>query len=621
MQTLTARKCDDDLILATEKAGIDFHATEWEIWRWKKQSDADKPIIFRWSQLQLGLYLPAGDDHGFALLLKRVAVCLLFGIGGRRYAPSTVHNMIVWYKNFFLSLQSQGHFRMSLITSAQVRNCFDKYLSNFNTGKPNTLATIEQRLSHLYKIHQLKLYIGDGFEKDPFPKKFRNQVISKMKSGKVWEAPPEPVCFYLLNKSIEIIRCLSSDIIRIFTKYTEAANAAVRSGISERKRISHIANQSIATEYFDTESTLGNLIEGLDARRAIDVAYLMNRLVTACFIVITYTCGTRVSELRRATTSSVQKIQHSNGSEYYYYHAARSKKRYSTFGNDGEFLEGADIPWIMSPAAVTAMEVLYKLSAPARARSGSDNLWLTTNGNSLWSFKANRKCSVLSSTQFNIRLNNFSQFINLSEATGWKGRLHSHMGRKHLARFIAKRDRTGLGDLALQYSHVSAYSVDLSYARPDSEFHRMVKEELMVEMEAVARELTECDVNSVYTNNTSSEEPRVVAKFLGRIHTDREIKILLSRGTILIPCQWGVCMYRQETSACEGSRAEPNPANRNPSTCKGCVNFLAYAKHRRWWEDYRDDSVRLLRQSNLPKQVRLVLEQRMLEAEQILAKI
>ncbi|MDI2589817.1 hypothetical protein POF45_00005, partial [Pseudomonas sp. 681] len=442
-------------------------------------------------------------------------------------------------------------------------------------------------------------------------------ISANLTQPRAWEAPPEPVCIYLLRSAIRFLDVMTEELLRIFFKYVFAVEEAKGQGLVTKKKISAFANAVLKGENFPSGSEFDTLIKNLKADKPNDIASLLNHLQTACFVIISYTSGPRVSEIRRASTESLKYVRHIKGREFPYYYAARSKKRFSGDRNVSNATED-ESPWVLSPAGVIAFGVLKRLSEPARAKSKKDNLWLVTAGNALWPFNARQGYSVISSTAINKRLNSFAVFMNLKSTIGWEGRLYSHMGRKHFARFIAKRDRAALGDLALQYSHTSAYSVDISYAKPDSEFRRLLKEEFNVEMESVALELAGLSPQQIFHNVGAKFESRTIGKFVGQVRSIKEIRILLSRGTILVPCQWGVCMYRQETSACKGSKQEPNPENRSPSTCVGCLNFIATPKHRLWWQNYKDDSLRFLRQSNLPQQTRLILTSRLEECEEVL---
>lgn len=614
-------KPDNIIISGLGSRGIDYFADEWVFIYRIERSVADKPVVFSWPLLLKGFLQSNAHVNGFPDVLKKIAACFLLGLGGISYAPSTSKTQIIWVRNFLLHLNAEGHYRLSTITARQIQSAFNRYHKNGMSGELNTAATVKQRMGIVSKIYRLGRYIDDGLIEDPFPEKYRKRISVGLKLSLKWEAPPEPVCLMLLRESISFVELMAEDIIRIFIKYTVGVDAALGGTSYVKKKVSIAARKFISDESFSNSEAANKFIIGLNATKPQDIAFLLRHLLSACFVIISYTSGARVSEVRRAGMGSIKRVEHIEGREYPYYFAPRSKKRFDAYQNASNGGEDEDHPWILSPAAEGAFKILERVSEPARLKSGHNNLWLVTTGNALWPFSPTKGYVVVSGSTINKRLNDFGIFIGLESKTGWSGKLHSHMGRKHFARFVAKRDRTALGDLAVQYSHTSAFSVDISYASPDSEFRRLVREELNVEMESIASELAGLSPDDIYLSPGAKIGGRSVGKFVGQFRTSKEVKILLARGTTLVPCQWGVCMYRQETSACKGSRLEPNPAVKSPVVCKGCANFFATPKHYLWWENYKQDSVRLLRQSNISLQAKLILESRLAEAEEVLSDI
>jgi hypothetical protein len=98
--------------------------------------------------------------------------------------------------------------------------------------------------------------------------------------------------------------------------------------------------------------------------------------------------------------------------------------------------------------------VLERLSREVRRVSRVDSYWAAIQCTALWSCTDRTTVTAPAPPAINNRLNVFASMVGLAERTGWRGRLHSHMGRKASARFIAKRDRTALADLALQFGHL-----------------------------------------------------------------------------------------------------------------------------------------------------------------------
>ncbi len=599
------------------KIGLDFEAETWVVSS-HIQSAADAPVVFHWPKIFTDLAAYAGAN-GYCHVLKTVAGCLLTGVGARRYAPNTTMTNIVLLRSFLLTLLANNHDRLSLITPGQLDFLIQKYRVNTMSGEPNATATLTSRMNLISQLYRLKRYIGDGLNFEPFPANNRRRISRGLKESIFWEAPPEPVCLHLLRRSIEVVENLSEDMIRLFSKYSNAAEEAVGMGLKTKKTISSYALAAISDERFTSALHIPE-VGSYTILNTVHLGYLKNQLVTACFIVITYTCGPRVSEVRRATSASLRTIEHLGGRPFDYYFAPRSKQRFTSRINSSAGASDV-VPWVLSPIASEAFRIMREISRPLRKRSGIDNLWLTSTGNSLWAFKPKHLPGILTSGQFNQRLNSFAKFIDLEGSTGWNGRLHSHMGRKFLARFIAKRDRSYLGDLAVQFSHTTSDSVDYSYAQPDEDFRAVVKEEVAAEIDIVVDILVGSSPELIFLGATGSERTSQLKNFIGQCRSSRDVKKLLAKGALLVPCQWGLCLYRQETSACSGSKKGPDPSNRTPAICKGCTNFLATPRHAQWWRDYEEDSLRVLKQKNIPMQTKMILEERLKDAQSVLKSI
>lgn len=602
------------LLSSLSEIGISYDSGTWAL-KSKSNSVADKIVVIDWK----GLLGANGDqkaiNNNYSELLKLLAAGLILGLDGS-YASSTIKQRIIWLRGFFWHLQTDGYEILSIVDAFTVSKILSKCTA---VNSVISKATLDQRINILNQAHRLRFFTGIGFAGDPITKRSLAKINLKLRESIYWEAPPEPVCIYLLREAIRFIDQYAERIIELFTIYTVTVDKALANGCGTKKQISNYVN-SIATD--DIYRSLLNTIE--EARNwspsSASLAKLLKLTFTACFIVITFTSGPRVSELRRASSKSLRSRKHDNGMVYFYYHAVRSKLRFSSHTNVSSNDELDHDPWILAPAAVNAFQTLIKLSEPFREKSGIDNLWLTTRGNALWPFNPKKGFTVMSSSRVNAKMNQFADFIDLSKETKWTGKLHSHMGRKHLARFVAKRDRAMLGELALQYSHLSPQSVDISYARPDSEFRRMVQEELVKEMDFIGRELLLSDPDRLYQSDSNNAGNRV-SKFLGELRLSKDVKLLVSSGTILFPCQWGVCLYREETSACRGSKSAPNVITRTPKVCADCSNFFATSRHRLWWEEYRQDSFRILKQNNIPLQTKLLLRERVEKAEQVLTAL
>lgn len=575
----------------------------------------EKPVTIDFEKICLSI---GGLENSIVMNdLKQLAVCWIGGLDGRRKsAPATVLNKIRIIARFYRGVSKEGVERLCLLTQKKV----EEILFNHILSDTKNLRTVSFVCSVIRDLYLFKDWLVDGLPKDPFTLTIRGRLLSGLHNGDRWNAPDEPSSLLLLAKALEIIDSLPGLVLprlRLYAQYVAEAN---KIGLDSKKRVSnYVLNKfskmiAVGIDGLDRERQFYN---GLDLNRPADLALLVKRLQDACFVVLTYTSGFRVSELRRMTSKSLIWREHINGDRYPYLVARRSKKRYSAYDNSsGGTLDSN--PWVISPGGVKAFAVLVELSALVRDRSGVDNVWACYAGNGLWPLRSSvKRVSVPSGGVFNSRLNKFAIFVGLTDASGWKYRLHSHMGRKHFARYIVKRDRSGLGALALQYSHASAVSVDVSYAMPDAEFRRLIQDELATAMDSVVQELAGQDPERIYYSNKSG---RSVQRFMGSFVKEKDAKRLIATGTLLIPCQWGYCDYEKTQSSCSGGEL-PNPVRRTPEVCSSCPNFIATSVHEQWWREYLNDSERVLKLSSIPKQTVELLKARAEKAREVLSFI
>ncbi|WP_313037765.1 hypothetical protein [Stutzerimonas nitrititolerans] len=510
---------------------------------------------------------------------------------------------------------------MKLLTPKLVRSLVSEEIICVGKTDEVKAASANNYISIVRQLFILSKWLEGGLSKDPYPSLMRDGVVSKLRPAAYWSAPEEPMALLLVRKAIEVVRELPREVLPKYLAYIQAVNDANDMGLDKKKAVSNFAQKVLDGERFSDTPVLGGLLNSYNASRPADLARLIKRIQEACFIIIAFTSGPRVSEIRRLNSKSLMYRRHINGEEYPFIFAKRSKRKYSHISKSSAPAGESDDPWILSPAGVEAFQTLVSISRPIKERSGIDNLWACYSGNGLWPLRRKTTTvSITSSGRFNERLNSFADFVGLTALDGWKFKLHSHMGRKHFARFVVKRDRGALGDLAIQYSHATAVSVDISYAMPDGEFKRLVYEELAEAMDAVVEDLSGLSESQVYSASMADGSSRI-QKFLGRVLRDSDVKRLLAAGTKLIPCQWGYCLYDEKSSACQGGRELPNPINRSPDICSSCSNFHATPVHYLWWEEYRQDSLRVLSWSGMPEQVVKVVKARLDKAVEVLGVI
>lgn len=73
--------------------------------------------------------------------------------------------------------------------------------------------------------------------------------------------------------------------------------------------------------------------------------------------------------------------------------------------------------------------------------------------------------------------------------------------------------------------------------------------------------LAALDVERTYTPMRTEELGEIqkhMTRLVGDLRSGLEVRQLLGSGARLVPCDWGMCVYRLQTSACRGSQHGPS---------------------------------------------------------------
>jgi hypothetical protein len=510
----SARSSRKRILDALQHLGIDFRASVWP-------SPADETDIrIDWDLFFRERSFRAHAHPSLAPMYRWLASCWLTGCGGevRRYSMATVRGRLYAVRQAFHSFKADAE-SLPTLTPRQVQSAVRALQRTKDPSAHPSSQTVRLTLDSVQDVYRLRRFLPSALSCDPFPPAFIRCALADTRPPDPWSAPPEPVCLELIRQAIRMIETPADEIIRLRERYVLACEAAKRRHGRSIKRIVRDARAALSTERFSVLPGEAQPWTHLPATSPVSLKQLVAALEGACAVVLLFLSGPRVSELRRASTGCVRRIVHANGIAYPYFIAQRSKRGFGrTRSGTSPPRMGIERGWILGDAGVRALDVLRRLSRVTRRVSGIDSFWLTVHSPGLWTLVPKTPITIAPSSILNRHLNEFARFVQLFQRTGWSGRLHSHMGRKAYARFIAKRDRTALADLAIQFGHLSAYVTDRCYAQPDVEYRRLVEEELSGQMQEVAAELAGLDAAGTYSNLDSTQLLEMrdrAARFMG----------------------------------------------------------------------------------------------------------
>jgi integrase len=477
-----------------------------------------------------------------------------------------------------------------------------------------TGQTVSQLTQQKYRYFLVLLHAqGSRYEAvaiaDPFP----GGIVGDYRSERRWlPYTPDDIAIPLVAAALRLIAAPADDVIALQIRAQTAYDEALGRGIDQTKA-GFVVVDAIADFSFMTLPNEAAPWHGAPVTSTKQVRGLIDRLYDACFIVVAYLVGARVSEILGLQLGCIEQHPSAGGSEQFSYLAGRI---YKTARDN----VGTAHRWVAPAPVERAIIVMEQLSEPLRRRTGRTDLWLVMASTGLIGPAAQIETPVIGTVI--TRLNkSFAPFINLSLHKGEPWHLNTHQGRKTFARFVGKRDRTGLDALQAHLGHVSRVMTDRGYVGTDFHLDELIDRHVQDETRAALEELLTAAslggkagrtiaARSMFRGRTRDGDVQAYVDFL-MAETDLRLGV----------CDWGYCVYRVETSACSGDEAGPNPALRTESVCLSCANFAVTAKHMPVWEARRARNLSLLTQAALDPQSRALAETRIAECDRILTEL
>jgi integrase len=471
-------------------------------------------------------------------------------------------------------------------------------------GKRITPTTLALHLRMFTYLRRHRALIGDGLSFDPWPGRGTHAaagVHSYQRGSRAYT--PDDIAVPLVQGAIELLSACTIDVLNARATYA-AATTEIRPQTRRTKTRYRRAAKRLRARPLDTPL-------GVYSFRTLEEFYdLVDMLYAACFVVISYLVGARVSEILHLQIGCIQPLAGDN--------AAGVAVLVGTIFKFEAGYHGRSHQWVVPDPVVHAVAVLEALSAPHRLRSGRPDLWLRTKAGyravTEWESECVEPLWIPSTTRINEWLTRFARRLSLPAHEGQCWRLSTHQGRKTFARFIALRDRTSLFALAQHLGHRDRAITDTGYVGTDYSLQREIEAEVLEQSVGAWEHM----LSAPQLGGRAGAE--LVAKrphFCGRsIKQDLKsyARLLVEAGLTLGVCDWGFCVYREEYSACRGDAFGPNPERREPSTCARCKNFVVSGHHRSYWLDQADRHEALLRDPALPTQTLRIARERLTEA-------
>jgi len=592
-----------------------LHDSAWNdpVWIFKPTTvlEESRPIRVRWSFM-----LPNGrcfTDARYAPLLEcsRKLVALIRGRSlstGLAQRARTVSNYFEHLRELVRWMDQAGFVRFADLDTAALL-AFQRWLRERPGVGRACLAptTVQKYLYLLTYLYRFRDDLGDGLQFDPFAGRSHGEVAGVRDADiRRWPHTPDHVAIALVQGAIDLVANGASSILQAREVYAEAMAAASLRGCGKNAQ-TNAATRALQQAALDQPESAHPI------RTVDDLAYLIDMLYAACFVVISYLLGPRASEILHLRAGCVRHCDEEGITVIVG----------AIFKGQAEY-HGRPHEWVAPPPAVQAIGVLEALSAGHRAQTGRSELWFRCSlvlGATEWQRTCPGPLQIVSTRRMEALLSRFAAWLGLPNHQGRMWRLSTHQGRKTFARFVALRDRSALFALAQHLGHRERAVTDCGYAGSDYRLNQEIDAEIL-EQSAAAWEqmLTAPGLGGRTGAEIIAKRPR----FRGaRLKQDIKsyARLLVDAGLVLGVCDWGFCVYREEHSACLGNAVGPNPARREPSTCTHCKNFAVSVQHRVYWEEQVHRHEALLNEPALPIQTLRIARERLEEARAVIRAI
>ena len=423
---------------------------------------------------------------------------------------------------------------------------------------------------------------------------------------------PDEIAIPLIKAAIRLIGSPADDVIRLYRTAQSAYDAALHEDRG-RKTSGRRALASISDFRFSSLSGEQLPCHSVPITGTHQINFLVDRIYDAVFVLVSYLVGMRASEILGLQSGCVQPDTGSDPTTDLFFISGRIHKMSTSPAGDPH-------RWVAPSCVARAIAVLEQLSEPLRSRTGRSDLWLATGG--AGHLSAASSVQIISVLSVSRRLNKqFAPFVDLPLYNGQPWKHSTHQGRKTFARFIGRRDPTGLDALRDHLGHKSILMTDRGYVGQDASLGDLVDHIVQEEMCGALTEL----LTARKLAGAAGERITRRSPYRGRV-IDQDVHefaafLLRDPNTTLSICEFGYCLYRRSTSACRGDDVGPNPVFRTPSTCAQCHNFAVTQKHLSYWLARRERNVEMLQHPELTASSRSEAQRIITECDEIIAQL
>jgi integrase len=553
-------------------------------------------------------------DARFAILLTvgRELIYMLMTAppaGRRRHRTSSAISVAQHLFAFYRWLNANGYTRLTDVDSEEISR-YQRLLLARRTraGRPLAPNTLAGYFIVLLDLHRFCERLSDGLREHPFGGMELHELLGSLaNTGEIPHIPMDIAVPFILA-AVRWVREYGPEIATALERAEAACGGAAAQGkcaawceivaVRELKGFRFLHPPVLEGQ------PLPEVLTGL-----LRLRRLVRLAVTASFIVVAALTGMRVSELLGLEEDCLEVVPLEDGGDDRLLYV--TGKLVKTAGTP----HGERVRWVAGIDGAdnhvrAAVELLSRVTAGLRTHSTAKQLFL---GIALRQGK--RPLETPGGHTMNWRVNGFASAVGVAHP--WK--FSCHQFRKTFARFVALGDKTGLLALKQHFKHVSIAMTD-RYVGRDLELLDLVDVERQRGIRQALDQLLGAD------SQAGRLGEQIVARnqrFRGRagqeMRRDYIKTVLEETDLVVLPHEYGYCVYRAEVARCGGVWARVGL-----SICIGCSNFAVAPVHMPFWDRRREDGKALLADlDTIPgrETAAAAVRDMITEAESVLARI
>jgi integrase len=453
-------------------------------------------------------------------------------------------------------------------------------------GKPVSKTTLGHRLQVLEDIHWQRAKLDDALQVHPWPGESIASLSGFGRGSRNYvpttEPIPDRVAVQLAQISIDYVRNRGPQILDA----RDAKDAAL-----QQKREAGYGHDTL-------KCTRAAIVRQWGYENAYKLTIDLNRLRTACYIVIALFSGLRESEVMSLAENCIaHRLSRDGSCEVIWLHG--------TIYKTGERPKAWQVPSVVEEAVA----ILTRLTAPLRdglrrevyelrahiptaidseksrlvrqltiGERHQDKLFLSTHA------RERKRISVLSAASVYNELRRFCTDHGIRGENGRAYPLHSHQFRRSYARFMACAE---LGDLLTLRDHFGHWSLDMTVYYADGASEEYVVDQELLDMVTAEKQTRQKEIVRDYLE---SDAPLANGEhWLGQWRA--RVRTAPSKEALIAECAGAITINGTGHSWCVGNARGMSCGGLcvfEPAMCVDCPYGIIGPEHRPVWEGIRD---------------------------------